>query len=79
MNFDPPGPKFMGDQNFHDRSIKLGQKLNDYYWRHMFLVVSVSMLNKLRLGVLGVAKITNECVYVHAVCVVWRTCPYECV
>ena len=18
MNFDPPGPKFMGDQNFHD-------------------------------------------------------------
>ena len=40
----------------------------------MFLVVSVSML---RLGVLGVAK-TNECVYVHAVCVVWRTCPYEC-
>ena len=35
----------------------------------VFLVVSVSMLNKLRLGVLGVAKITNDCVYVHAVCV----------
>ena len=43
----------------------------------MFLVVSVSMLDKLRL-VLGVTKkITNEYVYVHAVCVVWRTCPYE--
>ena len=45
----------------------------------VFLVVSVSMLNKLRLGVLGVAKITNDCVNVHAVCVAWRTCPYECV
>ena len=45
----------------------------------MFLVVSVSMLDKLRLGVLGVTKITNECVYVRSVCVVWRTCPYECV
>ena len=45
----------------------------------VFLVVSVSMLNKLRLGVLGVAKITNDCVYVHAVRVAWRTCPYECV
>ena len=45
----------------------------------VFLVVSVSMLNKLRFGVLGVAKITNDCVYVHAVCVAWRTCPYECV
>ena len=44
----------------------------------MFLVVSVSMLDKLKL-VLGVTKITNEYVYVHAVCVVWRTCPYECV
>ena len=43
----------------------------------MFLVVSVSTLNKLRLSVLGVAKITNDCVYVHAVCVAWRTCPYE--
>ena len=30
----------------------------------VFLVVSVSMLDKLRLGV---TKITNECVYVHAV------------
>ena len=40
----------------------------------VFLVVSVGMLNK---GVLGVAKITNDCVYVHAVCVAWRTCPYE--
>ena len=35
----------------------------------MFLVVSVSMLNKLRLGVLGVAKITNECVCLCACCV----------
>ena len=42
----------------------------------VFLVVSVSMLDKLRRGVLGVTKITNQCVYVHAV---WRTCPYECV
>ena len=42
----------------------------------VFLVVSVSMLNKLRLGV---TKITNDCVYVHAVGVVWRTCPYKCV
>ena len=29
------------------------------------------MLNKLRLGMLGVAKITNDCVYVHAVCVAY--------
>ena len=44
----------------------------------VFIVVSVSMLNKLRLGVLGVAKLLMT-VYVHAVCVAWRTCPYECV
>ena len=40
----------------------------------MFLVVGVSMINKLRLGVLGVAKITiYECVcmHVHAVCVAY--------
>ena len=54
------------------------------YWRHSVLsCISVSMLNKLRIGVLGVAKITNDCVYVHAVCVLRgvhaRTSVCECV
>ena len=43
------------------------------------LVCSISLDPLLRIGVLGVAKITNDCVYVHAVCVAWRTCPFECV
>ena len=49
----------------------------------VLLVVSVSMLNKLRLGVLGVAKITNDCLCACCVCCVAymhaRTSVCECV